>query len=619
MSNLTRRQFLRVSAVATAGAVLAACGKTKTTEPPATQVPVVAGATAKPVEKPTEAPKGPQRPSAWPVGDVPRNRTLVYSYGIPTAGVFNAYTSGWNHQTGSTLVNEPCAFYAVHADKEILWLAESYKPSADAKEWTITFRKGIKWSDGTAFKASDAAWGMEVLKRVAGTKTPGSFPKELEKTEAIDDVTLKVTLNQTDWRFFFKDLTHRFDLGDDDVFVAPQMFAGVADADMVALNVYDQAKGWPISTGPYGVGVSNDQLSNFDLRPTWWAADTGFAPKYPDVWRLQSIPYTSDTLGAQQLINKEVDQTLDLRPFVVASILAQAEHLKTWTGRKPPYGYLDWWPISVQFCTAKPPFDNPKVRWAIAYAIDQQKVVDIGWNGAGTVAYGPFPNFPKLVALMDGIKDLTDQYNVLEFNLDKSAALMTEAGFTKDSEGFWVDAEGKRPDSDIYAATPLFGDLAPIVAEQLRQAGFFSQHKVPPDVWAAKVDGRASMFLFGHGGATIDPYDTFNLYTAVPPEMGQQSWGNITRWQNPDWIAITQEMNNTAMDDPKMKDLFRKGMELYYKELPDCPLVQWYHRIPLNTYYWDNWPDETNPYMNAAIWHLTGFQVVYGLKATDKT
>ena len=92
MSNLTRRQFLRVSAVATAGAVLAACGKKEETEV-ATQAPVVAAATAKPVEKPTEAPKGPQRPTTWPVGDVPRNRTLVYSYGIPTAGLFNPFTS----------------------------------------------------------------------------------------------------------------------------------------------------------------------------------------------------------------------------------------------------------------------------------------------------------------------------------------------------------------------------------------------------------------------------------------------------------------------------------------------------------------------------------------------
>ena len=73
------------------------------------------------------------------------------------------------------------------ADKEILWLAESYKPNADATEWTITFRKGIKWSDGTAFKASDAAWTMEKLKTVAGVKTAGSFPKELDKVEAVDD------------------------------------------------------------------------------------------------------------------------------------------------------------------------------------------------------------------------------------------------------------------------------------------------------------------------------------------------------------------------------------------------------------------------------------------------
>jgi len=615
MSNLTRRQFLRVSAVATAGAVLAACGKK---EEEATQPPVAA-ATAKPVEKATEAPKGPQRPSAWPVGEVARNRTLVYQYGTPVPGIFNVFTGSYNHQIGNAILYEPAAFYGVHADKEYLWLAENYKYSADAKECTITFRKGIKWSDGTAFKASDVVWCMELLKRQTGLRLNGPYPKELEKAEAVDDVTLKVTLNQTDWRFFFKSLTFRFDKGDDTVIAPPQMYAGVADADIATFSTYDVAKGWPISTGPYGVGESNDQYTNYDLRPSWWAVETGFVANYPDVWRINYMAFTNNTTAAQMLINKEADHTLDLRPFVVASTLAQAEHLTTWTGRKPPYGYLDWWPISVQFCTMKPPFDNPKLRWAVAYALDQQKVVDIAWGGAGTVAMGPFPNYPKLVALMDGIKDLTDQYNVLEFNLDKSAALMTEAGYTKDGDGFWVDKDGKRPEADIYGDANLFGDIAVIVAEQLRQAGFFCQHKAPPDVWAASVDGRAPLFLFGHGGSTIDPYDTFMLYYTPPAEMGTQDWNNLTRWQNADFKAICDEMNNTAMDDPKMKDLFRRGMEIWYKELPDVPLVQWYHRIPVNTWYWDNWPDETNPYMNSAIWHLTGFQVVYGLKATDKS
>jgi peptide/nickel transport system substrate-binding protein len=78
-------------------------------------------------------------------------------------------------------------------------------------------------------------------------------------------------------------------------------------------------------------------------------------------------------------------------------------------------------------------------------------------------------------------------------------------------------------------------------------------------------------------------YDTFMLYrkeNSMP--VGEQSWSNLSRWWNDEFQAITDEMNNTAMDDPKMKDLFRRGMEIWYEELPDAPITQWYHRIPVN-------------------------------------
>jgi len=151
----------------------------------------------------------------------------------------------------------------------------------------------------------------------------------------------------------------------------------------------------------------------------------------------------------------------------------------------------------------------------------------------------------------------------------------------------------------------------------LDSAGFACAHKAPNDVWAAKVDGRASLFLFGHGGATIDPYDTMQLYRkANVLEMGQQSWGNITRWWNDKTEEIAEETNKTAMDDPKMAELFRAWMTEYYTNLPDAPIVQWFHRIPVNTTYWTNWPNVDNPYMNSALWHLTEAIVVYGLKAT---
>jgi peptide/nickel transport system substrate-binding protein len=522
----------------------------------------------------------------------------------------------FNHQAGNQMI-EPMAHYAAHADKTYMWLAESYKRNDDATEYTITLRKGIKWSDGTPYTANDPAWAMNTLATVEGLNRSGTYKEELAKAEAVDDYTLKVTLKQQDFRFFFKSLTFRFDLGDESVFVPKHIYETIPSDQLYAYQNFDVAKGLPLVTSAYGMSRSEATVSSQDLLPTWWAVETGLVPAYPDVEKVMNIPFTTDTLAAQQVLNNDIDLCLDIRPLVMGSVLAQTDHVITWSGKKPPFGYVDWWPISVYFCNQKPPWDNPKVHWAVAYAIDQQQIIDVGWGGAGLVANSPFPQYPALDKYMAGIKDITDKYNVLEYNLDKSAALMTEAGFTKNADGWWADKDGVVPDSDIYAGVPLFSDMAPVIAEQLRKAGFKSEHKAPQDVWAAKVDGRASMYLLGHGGGTIDPYDTFNLYRAKNiAKMGEQSWSNWARWAPPEAEAITDEMNVTSPDDAaKMTELFRKWMTIYYEQLPDCPVVQWFHRVPCNTTYWDNWPTAENPYMNTAPWHLTQEMMTIYLKA----
>jgi len=629
MSNISRRKFLVLSTAATAGAIVTACTPAAATEAPA---PAATNPPAEPVAtkapEATAAPEATKAPEAtavpevkrtWPVGDVARNKTLNYYWqAAPAAGNFNAFAAGYNHQTGNSLLTEPCAYYGAHADKTYLWLAESYKYNGDATEMTVTFRKGIKWSDGTAFTAKDVASGMERLKRVKGLNRAGVYVTELKSAEAVDDLNLKVTLTQPDFRLFFKSLTFRFDLGDDTVVQPDHFWSTVPDDQIAGYKVYDQAKMLPLTTGPYGVGTSNDQLTNYDLLPTWWAVETGFVDAMPAVERLTQTLFTNDTVAAQKLINNEIDQPLDLRPMVVASLLAQAgDHLTTWTGNLKPYGYTDWWPISVWFNTARPPWDNAKVRWAVSYAINRQQLVDVAWGGAGKAANSPFPEFKKLDDYMAGIKDLTDKYNVLEFNLDKTASLMGEAGFTKDKDGYWVDSAGKYPESNLYAPVPLFGDLGPVITQQLQNAGFKCEHKSPNDVWTAMDDGRASLYLFGHGGATIDPYDTFQIYRkADVMPIGQSHGANLARWSNDNLETIIEKMNTTAMDDPAMKGLFHDAMDIYYQNLPDAPIVQWFHRIPINTTYWTNWPNEKNPYMNSALWHLTCAIVMYGLKAT---
>jgi peptide/nickel transport system substrate-binding protein len=600
-----------VSTTVAAGALLAACGQAATQAPEATTAPET-----KPEEKATEAPKAPARPTDFPLGDVPRSRTWIRAGGNGTVELCSPWVSGWNHQNGFSLIWEPLCFYGVHADKQYMWLAESFSYNADATEMTITLRKGAEWSDGTPFTTKDVAYTIATQKRIEGLNNSGEVKAVVDSTEIVDDYTIKIKFVAPDWRYFFKVYNFRFDRGDDGIVVPEHIFSTITDDKMLEFRDFDVAKGWPVTTGAYGVSKTEEQYNQFDLRPSWWAVKSGFVQKEPDVWRVLNVPFSSDTLAAQQIINDEVDCSLDMRPLTIASLLAQTEHVSTWAGKKPPFGYVDWWPISVQFCTQKPPFDNPKVRWAVAHALDRQQIVDVAWGGAGKIGYTPFPEYPKLMEYVKSIEDIMQASGIYEKNLDKTAALMTEAGFAKDSEGFWADKDGNRPDADIYAGVPLFSDLAPVIAEQLRTAGFACEHKAPPDVWAAKVDGRASLFLFGHGGGVIDPYDTMRLYDskqALP--MGEQSWGNITRWSDPKFEELRDQLRVTALDDPKGMELFHQMMEIWYAQLPDCPIVQWFHRIPQNETYWDNWPTEANPYMNSAPWHLTQFYVVQGLKA----
>lgn len=612
MSNVTRRDFLRVSTTVAAGSLLAACGRQAAST--ATAVP---GDDVSSDESPTEEISTPkvERSKDWPMGDVPRSRTFIRAQ-TGTPELCNPWVSGWNPQNGFSLIYEPMAYYAVHADKVYMWLAESYQYNEDATELTIVLRKGVEWSDGTPFTANDVAYTINTQLRVDGLNNSGEVKKVVDSTEVVDDHTIKIKLNQPDWRLFFKVYTFRFDRGRDGIIVPEHIYKEISDEELINYRDYDVEKGLPVTTGAYGVSNSEEQYNQFDLRPEWWALKTGFVEEEPDVWRVLNVPYTSDTLAAQQIINDEIDACMDMRPLTIASLLLQTDHVSTWTGAEPPFGYVDWWPISIQFCCQKPPFDDPKVRWAVAHAIDRQQIVDFAWGGAGKLSYHIFPEYPKLMPYIDSMKDIMEKSGIMEMNLDKSAQYMEEAGFTKDDEGFWIDEDGNRPEADLYGAVPIFSDLAPLIAEQLRAAGFQCEHKAPPDVWAAQVDGRAPMFLYGHGGAVVDPYDTMLLYeSANIMPMGEQSWGNVARWSDPEFEELAKEMNNTPMDDPKMFEIFNKMMEIWHRDLPDCPIVQWYHRIPQNETYWDNWPTEDNPYMNTAPWHMTQFYVIQGLKA----
>jgi peptide/nickel transport system substrate-binding protein len=303
------------------------------------------------------------------------------------------------------------------------------------------------------------------------------------------------------------------------------------------------------------------------------------------------------------VINNECDLTIDLRPNNITAVQAQNPNITTWTGTEPPYGYLDWWPISLQLNCMQPPFDDPEIRWAINHTINRDQIVQFGYQGAGEGTTLVFPRFPAIEAYTSTIQDQFDSIN--SFDLAKTDEIMTAKGWAKNGNGFW-EKDGQVFALPIYSLI-LFQDITPLLVEQLRQGGFDATFEiiVGPEFADSVYGGTVPAWLLGHGGGTRGPYETMNLYhSRYSTDIGTRAQQPF-RWVNKEFDAITDEMSVTGEDDPKIAELFKEGMSLWIRDLPDIPLVQWFHRIPTNTTYWDNFPSAENPYINGAYWHRT--------------
>ncbi|MCJ7549037.1 MAG: ABC transporter substrate-binding protein, partial [Anaerolineae bacterium] len=507
MNKISRRQFLRVSAVAGAGAVLAACGGG--TEAP-TEAPVVdpvevevvatkpapATATPKAAVVEVEPIVEPEAEQAWPRADVAREQTLIYAFGDveePATGIGNLYANNWHQRAGSAMLEFPFYYCALN-DKTYPWLAESWEYNDDTTEMTLYMRKGARWADGEALDANDVVFTYGSLKAAAPDYDNSGFVDTYMKSvEAVDDYTVKFVLNEPNPRWHFTGCTGRFDRG---IVLVPEHIFSTVEGDWREFMYFDLEKKWPVYSGPYTVSRMESQVKHLDLRYEWWAVDAGLVDAMPQVERIVNFGWPGEEVAAQMLINNEIDVSLDLRPATFEAIFAQTDHILSHTGQEKPYGYMDWWPTSLFFNTLEAPYDNPDVRWAFAYAIDHQQVMDVGYGGAGVKLNLPFPGYPGLTKFRDNasaeVRALADAIYVQDFA--KVEERMTAAGFTKNADGFFADASGEVFKPEILTVD-LYADIGPVLVEQLRQAGFDATMINPPDAWTIMGDGNAKVFF----------------------------------------------------------------------------------------------------------------------------
>jgi len=586
-----------------------------------TQPAQVQQATA--VPKATDAPKAAATaaPQAAALKAVPRNRTLNLAWSVSSPmGVTNGWASpGYTHQEANSLLNEGLAYYAIYTNKEFPWLAESMtytKP--DFTELTIKLRKEAMWSDGVPLTSKDVVFtfqGQMTNNKLAYNSQFNAFVKDFK---ASDDQTVVVTFKQPSPRFKFEVLTLKFDTG---IEIMPEHTLS-KQADV---NAFQGGLDMPHS-GPYTTVVWDQNQKILDYREDWWAVKAGIA-KVPDVKRVVmtniggQVGQNMDTV-AQRVVNNEYDATLDMRSAVIGNILKNNPKVTTHTGNTPPYGYLDWWPNSLWVNTQLEPFSDPNVRKAMSLSIDRDKIDEILYEGAKVSSIYPFPLYPNLVKFTEtpAVQALVAKYQPRKFDLAQSGQLMTAAGFTKNSAGLWAKGGTTIP-AVINGFEGIHSDIVPVLVEMLRKGGFDASVNFGTDAGQNMADGKAGLYMFGHGASLIDPYAAFELFVSrFSMPLGNATGGNhYSRYKNPEFDKIVDAMAPLDANDPKFTDLATQALEIYWKDTIDIPVIQWLHRIPYNQTYWTNWPTVANPSIgvNGAFWHHTGMLVITTLKAAQ--
>jgi molybdate transport repressor ModE-like protein len=407
-----------------------------------------------------------------------------------------------------------------------------------AKSWThpddITYvyelRSDAKFQDGTPVTADDVVFSLDEARDQKAS--PGlvyylSDVKTIEKTGP-SEVTIKLT-------------------APDAAFAENMSSGGAAFITSKAFwEKHDGKVGTPdallMGSGPYKVTeFAPDSHVTFERVDTWW----GPKPKVKKL-TVNFVPDESTRLLAAQ--SGDVDLAFNV-PLAQA---AQWEKLKTM--RVDYVNDLSY--VGLYFNTKIAPFDDPKVREAIAHAVDRKAYVSKLLRGHGEAATAIMTPeaLGRVYSPTEARKLLA---GVPQWNFDMKAAKAALAASTHPN-GF--EAEILTPNTG-----PQLGTAAQALSQNLAEIGItLKVREVPIEEWLASLDPSS-----GHGLNLMWYFSTLGDPAEVPSYL--LGAGNPASYDNPKIVDLLAQAG--AASDPKARiATLIKAETLQAKDAVNIPL-----------------------------------------------
>ncbi len=540
--------------------------------------------------------------------DVSRENTLIIGFegGPHAAPEQSGLNPGATNSQGHHQVMIESVYYLNYQTGELIpWLAAG--PAEYNDDFTavdIPLREGITWSDGEPFTAEDVVFTINMLKENP-TLIFANTVADVTDASAPDPLTVHIELANPDPRF----ITNAFGVRIwGAIRVVPKHIWEGQDPN--TFTNFDLEQGWPVWTGPYKLVNATSTEFVFDRRDDWWGAVTGFQ-ELPTPERIIFVEAGPDERKAAALTANEVDGEPSLRIDTFIDVKSRNPNAIGWTETQP-HAWIDPCPGMLGFNTRIAPWDDPEMRWAIAYAIPNQRIGDAQTGGFGKVSHYNFPDYPALQSWLTENQDLIDQYDTTVHDPDQAKAIFESKGYTMGANGFY-EKDGETLQVDVLFKTeePI---LPAIIVSAFQEVGIDAAPRALAG--AAYFDARdtGDFEIETHHvacGSVVEPYDELNLLHSrwVVP-IGERSSLNKWGWGNAEYDEIVNEMQVTEIGSERHHELFRQALEIRLQELPIISLTQQQRVVPYTNLYWTNWPTEDNDYHHPPNWWMNFLMVV---------
>jgi len=412
-------------------------------------------------------------------------------------------------------------------------LAKEINPSEDGRVITFVLHDNVKFHNGKVFTSADVKYTFDELFKSNGFKA-GAFADTIEdkrvphivSIDTPDPTTVVFTLNRAS--------------------LQNQLLSNLVAVPIIPEGTVGQQATQPVGTGAFKF-VSFDQSQNIvelAANPDYWEGA-------PTIQKIRIKTVTDANSLQAELQSGGVDIAplpTNLSPDTLKS-LGNSPSLKVEQFNGSNIQYL-------QFNTQSPPLNNVKLRQAIAYGIDREKIINELLFGQATIAHSILPI--ESWAYNAGTK--------YSFDFAKAKQLVQESGYRGEPIKFMYPAGS--------AATNQY---AQVIQNSLIQAGLNVEiETIERQVLLKQLGlGQYQMYTGIWVGGNQDPIFLNDLFTTkkIPNEKAKVSCCNRSRYSNPEVDQIINQAFNSTNRE-QAKELYFKAQEIISNEVPMIPL--WY-------------------------------------------